>query len=920
MDERLLLLLLLFIGAILLVVFLASLATRLTRLETQLLEQAQKLRNLMRRLDEVATARTNPAEPIASPMKSETEQTIIETVEPSQSLVETQFRLSTAAEISQVSEPAVAELQQVRPLEHAVSFEKLKGTEEWEALIGGNVLNRVGALALMVGISFFLKYAFDNELISPTVRIMVGVAIGVSLIVGAIRANAKKFEIFAQGLFGVGISTLYLTIYAALNFYQLMPQGLAFVLMSIVTAIALLIAVQYESRAMSLLGLVGGFLTPFLLSSAEPNVVGLFVYLALLDLGIMAVVFLKSEWVLLELLSLIATYVVYAAWFWEHGEKTGTLIKAVFLTLFWVLFLSSEAYRTVSNQEGKSRVRLACSVLNGVLYFGLSYASLMPVWWFGLATALIAGVYLGLYWVIQSRKPTVSTEAIATYSLGSIAFVAAAVEVQFADFLTVALWAAEAIGVLWVARRSSQTYLEKVALGLFAVAVFRLLISPDVLSYQAISDFTPILNGRMLAFLVLIASLVIGAIWIQQSNPTIATLMNYAWALLAFTLLTVEVNDFFLKREAHLNETLDVPHSTQSMSFGIIWLFYALGLLWFGVRNSAKSLVSVGLFVLALGVLWNMGFGLQFEPIEEFYPIVNLRALSFLFVLVGIWATISLLEQVHEGKSQVAERLRYAFALVLFWLITAEAMDYFRWASLKSRVDESFYRTLTLVLLWTLYATPMIYFGVKRSLKPLFYAGLLVCGLSVVVLVFGGFSFEPIENFELMVNYRVAVFLAVMASGAFIATRLSAQSGFEWLSTVFGVLVALLGMVLLVAESNDFFEQKMNLLAFGEHAEDTKRNLALQYRNQKQLSISASLMLYSIVLMLYGIWRSRQPIRLTAMALFGIVIIKIFIYDLSFLPTLYRMVSFIGLGVLLLSVSYLYQRFKHMILPNKTTA
>ena len=190
----------------------------------------------------------------------------------------------------------------------------------------------------------------------------------------------------------------------------------------------------------------------------------------------------------------------------------------------------------------------------------------------------------------------------------------------------------------------------------------------------------------------------------------------------------------------------------------------------------------------------------------------------------------------------------------------------------------------------------------------------------MVVLVFGGFSFEPIENFELMVNYRVAVFLAVMASGAFIATRLSAQSGFEWLSTVFGVLVALLGMVLLVAESNDFFEQKMNLLAFGEHAEDTKRNLALQYRNQKQLSISASLMLYSIVLMLYGIWRSRQPIRLTAMALFGIVIIKIFIYDLSFLPTLYRMVSFIGLGVLLLSVSYLYQRFKHMILPNKTTA
>jgi uncharacterized membrane protein len=79
-------------------------------------------------------------------------------------------------------------------------------------------------------------------------------------------------------------------------------------------------------------------------------------------------------------------------------------------------------------------------------------------------------------------------------------------------------------------------------------------------------------------------------------------------------------------------------------------------------------------------------------------------------------------------------------------------------------------------------------------------------------------------------------------------------------------------------------------------------------------------MLYSIVLMLYGIWRSRQAIRLTAIALFGVVTLKIFIYDLSFLATLYRIFSFIGLGVLLLLVSYLYQRFKHLILPDKSEA
>jgi len=212
----------------------------------------------------------------------------------------------------------------------------------------------------------------------------------------------------------------------------------------------------------------------------------------------------------------------------------------------------------------------------------------------------------------------------------------------------------------------------------------------------------------------------------------------------------------------------------------------------------------------------------------------------------------------------------------------------------------------------------MIYFGVQKSVKPLFYAGVLVSAFSIIVLVFGGFSFNPIENFVVILNYRVAVYLAVMAGSAFIAIKLSERGGYERLSAVCGVTAALLGVVLLVAESNDFFEQKLNRLSFGEYADATASDLAIQYENQKQLSISASLMLYSIALMLYGIWRSRQAIRLTAIALFGLAILKIFIYDLSFLATLYRIFSFIGLGVLLLLVSYLYQRFKHLILPDNS--
>jgi uncharacterized membrane protein len=87
--------------------------------------------------------------------------------------------------------------------------------------------------------------------------------------------------------------------------------------------------------------------------------------------------------------------------------------------------------------------------------------------------------------------------------------------------------------------------------------------------------------------------------------------------------------------------------------------------------------------------------------------------------------------------------------------------------------------------------------------------------------------------------------------------------------------------------------------------------------NMKQLCLSAVWLLYSISLMGIGIWRRMRSVRVIAIVLFGVTILKIFIYDLSFLETLYRIFSFIGLGVVLLVVSYLYQHYKDLILQER---
>src|SRR3990172_9895963 len=101
--------------------------------------------------------------------------------------------------------------------------------------------------------------------------------------------------------------------------------------------------------------------------------------------------------------------------------------------------------------------------------------------------------------------------------------------------------------------------------------------------------------------------------------------------------------------------------------------------------------------------------------------------------------------------------------------------------------------------------------------------------------------------------------------------------------------------------------------------DDVVRTLNLQ-----QLSLSGVWLAYSVALMTVGIWRNFRELRLFAIALFGVTILKIFAYDLSFLETLYRIFSFIGLGLILLAVSYAYQRYKHVLFgrlgpPDATT-
>lgn len=167
---------------------LRSLTRRMQRLEFSILRQQQELEGLTRKITPVAT------EPTKDEIKSEPK-----AVKPEPG-PQVQPPLAEAVKVPMQS---IESSPQFPP--PPIAPHKTRSNREWEALIGGKVLNRVGALALILGVGFFLKYAFDNEWISETVRVVMGAIAGASALVGSSRVHKKGFEIFSQGLVGAGV-------------------------------------------------------------------------------------------------------------------------------------------------------------------------------------------------------------------------------------------------------------------------------------------------------------------------------------------------------------------------------------------------------------------------------------------------------------------------------------------------------------------------------------------------------------------------------------------------------------------------------------------------------------------------------------------------------------------------------------------
>ena len=292
---------------------------------------------------------------------------------------------------------------------------------DWEQFMGAKLFAWIGGLALFLGVAFFVKYSFEHNLIPAELRVAIGFVVGASLVVGGLLLKRQENAVTAQTLCATGVLVLYAVTFACRAYYHFALFGFVptFLLMTLITAVAFVLAVRLNAIVVAVLGIAGGFLTPVLLSRGEDNSLGLFGYIALLDIGLLAVA-QRQRWNVLPILGAIGTALVQFAWVaaffvpekYFAGNKV-LIFMAVFAG-FQSLFLAAAA---LAQRTGKANTELfACAIgLGAVAMFSAFY--LLSFQMIGHRPALLFTylfvIDLGLLTLMLTESRLVTVQAFA---------------------------------------------------------------------------------------------------------------------------------------------------------------------------------------------------------------------------------------------------------------------------------------------------------------------------------------------------------------------------------------------------------------------------------------------------------------------------------------------------------------------------
>ncbi len=695
-------------------------------------------------------------------------------------------------------------------------FERFKEKNpDLEKFIGENLINKLGILILVLGISFFVKYAIDKDWINEPARVGIGVLCG-SLIMVIAHKLKKNYTSFSSVLVAGAISIFYFTIYIAFHEYQLFSQTVAFAIMTVITIFSTLVAVSYNRQELAVLSLIGGFSAPFMVSTGEGNYVVLFTYIAILNIGILGISYFK-KWRISTILSFIFTTILFGSWCaLKIGSNTFSHSGAlIFATLFYFIFSITIVLNNLRNKGVFSKIEYFILVANTFVFFGLGMLILNDLEsnLTGLFTLLLA-LYNIAYATVLYKKFGLDKNAIYLLIGLALTFVTLTIPIQFEGNIITLFWASEAILLFWLSQKSK---INTFKIGGFIIQVLTLIsLFLDWEKYSFTKDLTIILNPLFIAGLVVSSSLFL-TYWLLKKEKEIVikhfsiNINLYRNILLIITILITYFTGIL---EVNYQAYQYLKNTFSALSFPVTYHFIFITTILYVAsilknKNISKGILVVGIVSTALYIV-------------DFYKL----------------PANELIENFVENTDT-----NYAF---YFHYIVLSCLIYFGYQC---------------------YLKFNILFKIRPKLAkllPWIFTFAIVYILSNEIMIHGLHLSNTIDT--------------VVLSEKFTESK------------------------------NDFYDKNIFVRS---QISATKTQI---------IKIGYPILwgVFSFIFLIIGIKKQWKNLRVIALSLLGLTILKLFIYDIKNVSETGKIIAFILLGVLILIISFVYQKLKKLVIDEKT--
>jgi len=821
----------------------------------------------------------------------------------------------------------------------------------WEELIGLKILGWAGVIVVLLGAALFIKYGYEQGWFGrhPWVRVAIPAIFGLALLVAGEVFSRRAYRVLGRVSTGGGLAALYWAAYTAWARFQepLIPQPVAWGFMAIITAVAILLSVRYASLTVAILSLVGGLAAPILIRPERDPGHVLFLYLIGVNAGVLILAYFK-KWRVLNLLALVGTTANVVVWLYAHYWYRGMIATeklafiVTYMTVLWAVYFALSMVYHLLGRRDPSRLDLPVTLINVVAYFAGLYVLLRDPahhWLLGPAAAVLGAAYLGEGLAVRRWAPA-QFRFILLQVAQAIGLLTLAIPIQLSGVFIPMAWAVEACVLFWLGVRLKDWRLRAVGLLVHAASIVALLYY-----FEEAWDTKGmmVLNARTATFAAVALAMAVSSLLYRrlaqrnEAERTVVALVAGAAHALLMALIGVEAYRWHEdarialqgQHRADMGEVLRNLTWTRDALLAAGLAVY--GLVAVGLAAVLRRVLHHGMALVAF-VAGFVVLVLAREHLPELKFVAGWNAVGAAFAAVAACLALAAVVSRYGARGMASGRplaityelLALGVLLGLYLTELTRAEDYVAhharsldMARPLADVHYVYDRTLSLpeqsvLALWAAGFAVMAGLALLRGLwiRSLAHR---VAGLAAMAVGLGLLAAVTLGGYEeyktLLWQPRGVAFLLLAAAMALAAVGYARRMPKESperriVATVLAILVHAVVLVCFTLEAEDFW-------AAHAKAWFPKEELHAWYARHATLSVGYAL--YAFALLAAGIRRRSAMLRILALVLLGGTLAKVMLLDLSRLEAMWRILSFLGLGLLLLAASFLYYKYRHII-------